>query len=395
VNRFFILSLSLIQLISWGSVFYAFALFVAPIEVDLDIIRAQSSMGFSLALLMEGIFAYGVGILIDRGYERFVMTTGSLLLAFGMLALGTVHSLNSYLLAWSILGIGLSGTLYTPAFAVVTRRFPLQFRSAIITITFLGGLASTVFIPLIYLMISKIGWRETAYFLGILNLLFCMPLHYTILKDAPPRDIQATKIKTTHMKDIGFLELIKTPTFLFLCVFNVFFMAVTAAVPAHLINLLRESALASWLVIAVPTGVGLLQVVGRLGLYYLERRVESHVINRWSPCLIPISILSLLIGYGNPIWTIIFVLTFGLGNGMLTIVRGTSVAQYLNTKQIGSLNGIIGFPVSIARAAAPLILGELWTVDYGYQTGLWFLLIISVLGSISFILAQKYSLIKT
>ena len=172
-------------------------------------------------------------------------------------------------------------------------------------------------------------------------------------------------------------------------------MAVTAAVPAHLINLLRESALASWLVIAVPTGVGLLQVVGRLGLYYLERRVESHVINRWSTCLIPISILSLLIGYGNPIWTIIFVLTFGLGNGMLTIVRGTSVAQYLNTKQIGSLNGIIGFPVSIARAAAPLILGELWTVDYGYETGLWFLLIISVLGSISFILAQKYSLIKT
>ena len=87
----------------------------------------------------------------------------------------------------------------------------------------------------------------------------------------------------------------------------------------------------------------------------------------------------------------VFVLAFGLGNGMLTIVRGTSVAQYLGTEYVGSLSGLIGFPVALARAASPLILGALWSADKGYVSGLYFLLTISILGVIAIRLAQKYS----
>ena len=133
---------------------------MAPIETELGIVRVQSSLGFSLALLMEGLFAYAVGRLIDRGYERFVMTLGSTLLGVGLLFLGTVNSLTGYLVAWTILGVGLSGTLYSPVFAVVIRRFPYEFRSAIITMTFLGGLASTAFIPLISFMIDEMDVQE-------------------------------------------------------------------------------------------------------------------------------------------------------------------------------------------------------------------------------------------
>ena len=71
--------LSLAQLISWGSVFYTFALLMAPLERELGLSRAQSSLAFSLALLMEGLMAYPVGRWIDRGHERVVMTASSLL----------------------------------------------------------------------------------------------------------------------------------------------------------------------------------------------------------------------------------------------------------------------------------------------------------------------------
>ena len=66
--------LSLAQLISWGSVFYTFALLMAPLERELGLSRAQSSLAFSMALLMEGLMAYPVGRWIDRGHERVVMT---------------------------------------------------------------------------------------------------------------------------------------------------------------------------------------------------------------------------------------------------------------------------------------------------------------------------------
>ena len=46
--------LSLAQLITWGSVFYTFALLMEPVERELGLTRAQSSLAFSLALLAEG-----------------------------------------------------------------------------------------------------------------------------------------------------------------------------------------------------------------------------------------------------------------------------------------------------------------------------------------------------
>ena len=70
----FVFWLSFAQLISWGSVFYGFSVFLEPTEQALGMSRAQSSLGFSLALLAEGLLAYPVGRLIDRGHERAVMT---------------------------------------------------------------------------------------------------------------------------------------------------------------------------------------------------------------------------------------------------------------------------------------------------------------------------------
>ena len=72
-DRWFVGWLSLAQLISWGSVFYTFALLMEPLERELGLSRAQSSLAFSLALLAEGVLAYPVGRWIDRGLERRVI----------------------------------------------------------------------------------------------------------------------------------------------------------------------------------------------------------------------------------------------------------------------------------------------------------------------------------
>ena len=42
--------LSLPQLITWGSVFYTFSLLMTPLEAELGMTRAESSLAFSLAL---------------------------------------------------------------------------------------------------------------------------------------------------------------------------------------------------------------------------------------------------------------------------------------------------------------------------------------------------------
>ena len=378
--------LSLAQLITWGSVFYTFALLMEPLERELGLSRAESSLGFSLALLAEGLLAYPVGRWIDRGHERVVMTVGSLAIAAGLLLHSQVHSAAGFYAAWALLGSALAATLYNPVFAVVTRRYPQDFRRAIITLTFLGGLASTVFIPLSAWLIATLGWRHALWVLAALHLLVCAPLHALTLRNAPAAavGIEAGASSPT--------EHLRSAPFLLIGVFVVLMMAVTAALPAHMISLLRENGLAEAWVIAIPASIGVVQVLGRLLLFFFEHHFNLHVANRLIPCLIPLGLTALLAGAGHPQAALLFVLLYGLGNGMLTIVKGTAIAQYVSRQHVASLNGALGLPMALARAVAPWMLGVLWTREAGYRDGLWLLLAASCVAVLALLLAQRRAL---
>lgn len=383
--------LSLAQLISWGSVFYTFTLIMGPVERDLGLGRAESSLAFSLALLAEGLMAFPVGRWIDRGHERAVMTTGSLLAGLCLLAHGWVSSVAGLYAVWVGLGIAMAAVLYSPVFAVVTRRFPHDFRRAIITMTFLGGLASTVFIPLTAWLIDGFGWRHALMALALLHLLVCAPLHARLLRQAP--QAPATRTPTHATAAPGLAHHLRSAPFLLIGAFVVLMMSVTVALPAHMVSLLREHGLSERWVIAIPASIGAIQVLGRLLLYFFERHFDLHLANRLIPCLIPLGLAALLVapstGDAHHLVVILFVTLWGMGNGMLTIVKGTAIAEYVNREHVASLNGALGVPLALARSAAPLGLGLLWNPQSGYTLGLWMLAGISVLGVAALVVAQR------
>ena len=454
------------QLITWGSVFYTFSLLMTPLEAELGMSRAESSLAFSLALLAEGVMAYAVGRWIDAGHERRVMTLGSIWVGLGLLGHSSVTSVMGFYAAWIWLGLGLAATLYTPAFAVVTRRFPQDFRRAIITLTFLGGLASTVFIPLFAWWMELWGWRQALVAVAALQLLVCAPLHAWLLRGAHgqhagltalnastatggmystnsmsstnatyateatgatertvakgkavasnaisapdsapgpspgPARIAASSEPSSSPRSVPAplparesvgVHLRQRPFWL-LAVFMVLMMAVTSALPAHMIALLQESGLSPVWVIAIPATIGVIQVVGRGVLFVFERYWNVHTANRWIPGFIPLGLLALLVGGFHPTGALVFVLLYGLGNGMLTIVKGTALAQYVSRDHVGQLNGLLGMPIALARAAAPLCVGLLWSPTAGYQMALLGLLVASLLATAALWAAQHQAL---
>jgi MFS family permease len=382
--------LSLPQLITWGSVFYTFSLLMTPLEAELGMTRAESSLAFSLALLAEGLMAYGVGRWIDAGRERWVMTLGSLWIGVGLVGHSFVTTVAGFYAAWIWLGLGTAATFYTPAFAVVTRRFPQDFRRAIITLTFLGGLASTVFIPLFAWWMELWGWRQALWVLAALQFLICAPLHAWLLQGALRKVNEATSHNAVQPASVR--EHLRRAPFWLLALFMVLTMSVTSALPAHMIALLQESGLSPAWVLAIPAAIGVIQVLGRLVLFVFERYWDVHAANRWIPTLIPAGIVALLIGGLSPVASLVFVLLYGLGNGMNTIVKGTAMAQYVSRTHVGQLNGLLGLPIALARAAAPLILGLLWSPQHGYTLALWWLLTASLLGTGALWAAQRSAL---
>src|SRR3954463_2277457 len=210
--------LSVTQIISWGSLFYAISVLMAPIEHELGWSRDAIVGAFSLSMVCTGLAAFPVGNLIDRYGGRHVMGGGSVLAAVMLAVLSQTTSLPVFYATWIGLGIAMGAVLYEPAFTVITACFGPQARKGITALTLAGGLASTVFWPLTQALITSLGWRDALLVLAFLNLLVCAPLHWWWLPKSGAHRIKE-KIKDdskTQPAKLRIREIVFTRTFMLL-----------------------------------------------------------------------------------------------------------------------------------------------------------------------------------
>ena len=170
-------TMAVAQVISWGTLFYSFSLFVVPMQESLGWSRPLLNGALSLGLLSTGVVAFPVGTWIDHHGGRGVMTLCSLAGGLLLLAWAQVETPWVFYGIWVFIGASMAGVLYEPAFAVITAVFGPDARRGITALTLVAGFASTVFMPLTQLLIGTLGWRNALLILGALNLLVCLPLH--------------------------------------------------------------------------------------------------------------------------------------------------------------------------------------------------------------------------
>src|SRR5919204_1038183 len=74
-------AVSVTEVVSWGILYYAFTVFVAPMQTELGWSQVAITGAYSLALLCAGLAAVPVGRWLDRHRPRALMTAGSVLWA--------------------------------------------------------------------------------------------------------------------------------------------------------------------------------------------------------------------------------------------------------------------------------------------------------------------------
>src|SRR5437588_12638875 len=72
-------TLGITETISWGVLYYAFSVFLQPMQTDLGWSRGATTGAFSLALVVSGLAAIPVGRWLDRHGARLLMSGGSCL----------------------------------------------------------------------------------------------------------------------------------------------------------------------------------------------------------------------------------------------------------------------------------------------------------------------------
>ena len=157
------------QLVNWGVLYYAFGVLLLPVEQTLNAPRWLVAGAFSLGLLVSAIAAPAVGRLADRGQGPAVMQAGGLHCGGPPDRVGVAADDLDHLPGWAGLGVCMAAILYEPVFAIVGRAYPdaNDRLRAIATITVMGGLASTGFLPGTTLLVSRLGWRGAVVALGL------------------------------------------------------------------------------------------------------------------------------------------------------------------------------------------------------------------------------------
>ena len=364
----FIAALGIGQICSWGALYYAFPLIAEQIEGETGWSRTSLYGAATAGLLIAAAASFPLGRAIDRGHGRFIMTGGSVLAGLVMLAWSQVSDLVGLYVIVGLLGVLQAATLYEAAFAVAARRFGAAgARDAIVAVTLWAGFASTVFIPLIQLMIDLWGWRGAVAALGVINLVVCAGLYGWAIR--PERDmIQRELAGPQETKSAsGVRQAMASPVFWSLTLAYTAHAAVFTAFTFHLYPLLLERGFETAAIIAAMAVIGPGQVGGRIAMTIFAGNAPMRVVGSWVVAGFALS-LALLVWLPPSFAAIVAVVAlYSVTNGILTIVRGASIPEMVSRQDYGAISGVMNTPATVARALAPLGAAALWSVNSTYD----------------------------
>ncbi len=342
--------------------------------------KASVYGALTFALAFSAIAAIPIGILIDKGFGRRVMSLGALFA--GLLLMGWSQISSVYGLYFILSGIGLvqAATLYSASFAVIANLDMIKDKKkTIATLTLWGGFASTVFIPLIEVLNSSVGWRSSLQVLGAINFFVGIFIYSQI----PIYRIKSVK-KTKVSSKIGAKWAFTQPFFWALLIAFLLHASVTSAFKFHLYPMLQETEIEAKLVVTFLALMGPAQVLGRFVIMHISTSRNMSKILLITTLAFPMVFAGFWLIPMSKFVLPILIIIFGAAGGVMTIVKGVAIPEFLTTEAYGEINGAMSTPITIAKALSPSIAAMIWTMSGNYHSLFFILFLASLLVVLCF-----------
>jgi len=401
-----VITLGLTAVVSYGILSYGFAVFITPMGEELGWSKAQITGAFSIAQLVLGVAAIPIGRWVDRSGPRALMTAGSIAATILLLAWSRVESIGAFYAIWALMGVVLAAVFYEPAFAAVATWFRSGRGRALTVLTFMGGFAAVVFVPVTTALVSRLGWRSALVWLAVIYAATTVLPHALVLRRrpadlglAPDGALPATA--ATAADSIGTAPnepsvpaavAIRTSAFRWLAVAFGLAAVANTAITVHLVPLLLERGFSPAFAGGAMGILGLMALPGRLVFTPLGDRMPRATVTAWIFTLQVLSLIALLVSRSAAaVW--VFVALFGAGFGAITPARAGLVADRFGHASYGRISGVLALLTAFARAAAPVGASLLYDASrtagllVGYDAVLAALVLVSV-GATAAVLAS-------
>jgi cyanate permease len=385
-------TLAVTETVSWGVLYYAFAVFQVPMRAELGFSSAQTAGAFSLAVLVTGLAAVPAGRWLDRHGARWLMTAGSVAAVLLVVAWSRVHTVVGLYLVFAGIGLVSAAVLYEPAFAVVVRWFHTGRARALLAVTVVAGFASTVFLPTSDALIRALGWRDALLVLAAVLAVTTVLPHALVLRRDPadlglhPDGTATPATPSGHPNRRAGLRTtarwaLRDPLFGWL---TLAFAANTLAaivVAVHLVPFLRDHGHGGTFAAAATGALGALSVTGRLAVTGAARRWSTASVTAVAFAVQGVAVVVLLAAGSSTAGAVVFVLLFGLGFGVGTIARPALLAEAYGTASYATLSALGGVAFTASKTVGPVAAGVAVTVTGSWTPMLLGLLVVTAVAS--------------
>ena len=383
-----VIFLALAQTLVWAGLYYLFPALLVRWEQSLGWSKADLTAAITLAIFVSAFMAPFAGRLIDAGKGALMMAGSTLLGGLCLLALSFVTELREFYLVWGLIGVAMAGCLYEPCFALLTHARGANAKQAIILVTLVAGFASTISFPGAHALSEAFGWNVAIRIFAAVLIFIAAPLMWLGARAVEQNRI-AQGIKSPE-EVIHRHAYLRRPAFWFVAIGFSFLALAHGVTIHHLLPILYDRNIQLDTAIFAASFIGPMQVAGRLAMMAAERHVTTHEITIACFVMVGIAILLLFATATTPALLVGFVILFGAGHGIISIVRPVIAREILGGNNFGAKFGSMALLYLVGSASAPFVGSLIWEIG-GYDLVLPILIALVFTGLSFFLIAQRLS----
>lgn len=363
-----------------GVSFWAFGLYVDPLEDDFGWSRAEVSVGFSIALLVSGLSSPLAGRWVDERGPRSAIVIGAALTAVTYLLLATTNALWQWYVYSSINAVFRQFMFFIPFQTLVSRWFD---RRRGIALSVLGtgfSLGGFAIVPLMGFAIDAAGWRASFAFSGAAIAAVFLPIGLLLVRNypadvgafvdggPPPEREEAGPPRAAP--GLTLREAMRTPLFwtlaaaLTLFFFGMFGWLVHQIPFYESEGISRRSATA---IVSIAAGFG---VIARLSVGLVADRIPRFEYAAMTFAAVLLAGMTALLVNSEAVGIAVFLVFWVTGTGGGPMMEALLLTRAFGVAHFATILGMVVVVETIGQIISPTVAGAIYDATGSYDWAL-------------------------
>jgi MFS family permease len=359
--------------------FWAFGLYVEPLEAEFGWARAEVSFAFSLALLASGLCGPLIGRWIDARGPRSAILVGAVLTSLTYLVLATTQSLWQWYLFNAVNAVVRQLMFFFPFMALMSRWFD---RRRGIAVSVLGSgfsLGGFAVVPIMGVVLGAVGWRGALVFTAVAIAALFIPLATFLVRNRPsdvgafvdglpPEPLIDGRSRAEYGLTLG--QALRTRQFWVLSAALMLFFYGMLGWLVHQIPFYESVGISRAAATGIVSAAAGLGILSRLALGIVADRIDrfesaAMVLSGLLACAMLILWLN-----SSPLGIAIFVTLWICGSSGGPMMEALLITRSFGVAHFGSILGAIAAVETGGQILSPTIAGAIYDATGGYDWAL-------------------------